>query len=202
LAGSTFSVVDWVGGTRRLQMESDAILREIEELSKREFLPIIGSVKGKYLTDTVRRSKVKQVLEVGALVGYSAILIASSLPEEGTVVTIEIKPESAERAKENILKAGLADKIEVHIGNALSVIPHLGGRFDMVFLDAAKDEYLGYLRRAEGRLKKNGVVFADNVKMFAGEMQDYLDYVRNSGKYKSENIDVGFDAVEISTKLF
>jgi len=45
-------------------------------------------------------------------------------------------------------------------------------------------------------------VFADNVKMFAGEMRDYLDYVRDSGKYKSENIDVGFDAVEISTKLF
>jgi predicted O-methyltransferase YrrM len=89
----------------------------------------------------------------------------------------------------------------VHVGNALSVIPHLSGRFDMVFLDAAKGEYLEYLRRAEGRLKKNGVVFADNVKMFASEMQDYLDYIRNSGKYKSENIDVGFDAVEISTKL-
>jgi predicted O-methyltransferase YrrM len=193
-------VVDWVG-TRRLQMEGNAVLREIERLSKREFLPIIGPVKGKYLVDTVRKFKVKNVLEVGTLIGYSAILMASNLPEEGRVITVEIKPESAERAKENILKAGLADKIEAHVGNALSVIPHLSGRFDMLFLDATKDEYLEYLKRAEGRLKKNGVVFADNVKMFAGEMQDYLDYVRNSGKYESENIDVGFDAVEISTKL-
>jgi len=183
-------------------MEADAVLREIEELSKKEFLPIIGSVKGRHLGNTVRRFKVKNVLEVGTLVGYSAILIASNLPEEGKVVTIEIKPESGERAKENILKAGLAEKIEVHVGNALNVIPHVRGRFDMVFLDATKDEYLEYLKLAEGKLKKNGAVFADNVKMFAGEMRDYLDYVRDSGKYKSENIDVGFDAVEISTKLF
>jgi caffeoyl-CoA O-methyltransferase len=183
-------------------MEADAVLREIEELSKREFLPIIGSVKGRHLVDIVRRFKVKNVLEVGTLVGYSAILIASNLPEEGKVVTIEIKPESGERAKENISKAGMADKIEVHVGNALSLIPHVKGRLDMVFLDATKDEYLEYLKLAEGKLKKKGVVFADNVKMFAGEMQDYLDYVRDSGKYKSENIDVGFDAVEISTKLF
>jgi caffeoyl-CoA O-methyltransferase len=183
-------------------MEADAVLREIEELSKKEFLPIIGSVKGKHLVSAVRKFKVKSVLEVGTLVGYSAILIASNLPEEGKVVTIEIKPESAERAKENILKAGMADKIEVHVGNALNVIRQLKGKFDMVFIDATKDEYLEYLKLAEGKLKKNGVVFADNVKMFAGEMQDYLGHVRNSGKYKSENIDVGFDAVEVSTKLF
>jgi tRNA A58 N-methylase Trm61 len=106
----------------------------------------------------VRKFKVKSVLEVGTLVGYSAILIASNLPEEGKVVTIEIKPESAERAKENILKAGMADKIEVHVGNALNVIPHVKGRFDMVFIDATKDEYLEYLKLAEGKLKKNGVV--------------------------------------------
>jgi predicted O-methyltransferase YrrM len=183
-------------------MEGDAVLREIEELSKREFLPIIGRVKGKHLVDTVRRFNVKNVLEVGTLAGYSAILIASNLPPEGRVVTIEIKPKSAERAKENALKAGLADRIEVHVGNALSVIPHLSGRFDMVFLDAAKDEYLEYLRLSEDKVRKGGVVFADNVKTFSDEMRDYLDYVSSSGKYRSEYIDVGFDGVEISTKLF
>jgi len=183
-------------------MKTDAVLRGIEELSRTEFLPIIGTVKGKYLVDTVRRFKIKSVLEVGTLVGYSAILIASNLPREGKVVTIEIKPQSAKLARENILKAGMAGKIEVHTGNALTVIPRIKSRFDMVFVDAAKDEYLRYLKLSESKLVKGGVVFADNVKMFANEMQDYLDYVRNSGKYKSENIDVGFDAVEISTKLF
>jgi len=183
-------------------MKSDTVLREIEELSERTFLPIIGPVKGKHLVDTVRRFNVKNVLEVGTLVGYSAILIASNLPQEGRVVTIEMKPKSARLAEENILKAGLADKIAVRIGNALTVIPRMNGSFDMVFLDATKDEYLEYLKLSESKLERGGVVFADNVKVFAHEMRDYLDYVRNSGKYKSEYVDVVFDGVEISTKLF
>jgi predicted O-methyltransferase YrrM len=183
-------------------MEGDAVLREIEELSKKTFLPIIGRKKGKYLVDTMKRFDVKRVLEVGTLVGYSAILIARNLPKEGEVVTIERNPESARLAKENTRKAGLANKIEVHIGDALTVIPGLDGTFDMVFLDATKSEYLDYLKLSETKLKEHGVVFADNVKIFAREMRDYLAYVRNSGKYESEYVDVEFDRVEISTKLF
>jgi predicted O-methyltransferase YrrM len=182
-------------------MERDIVLREIEQLSKREFLPIIGPVKGKHLADTVRKFHVKSVLEIGTLVGYSAILIASSLPHEGRVITIERKLESARLAEENISKAGFGDKIAVRIGNALTVIPHTNGKFDMVFLDATKDEYLKYLKLSENKSDKGGVVFADNVKIFAREMGDYLDYVRNSGRYRSEYVDVGFDGVEISTKL-
>jgi predicted O-methyltransferase YrrM len=82
------------------------------------------------------------------------------------------------------------------------VIPSINDKFDMVFLDATKDEYLEYLKLSENKLEKGGVVFADNVKMSAHEMRDYLDYVRKSGRYKSKYIDVGFDGVEISTKLF
>jgi caffeoyl-CoA O-methyltransferase len=183
-------------------MQGDAVLREIEELSKRMFLPIIGPIKGKHLVDTTRRFNVKNVLEVGTLIGYSAILMASNLPPEGKVVTIEMNRKSARLAKENISKAGLAGKIDLHIGNALTVIPRVNGRFDMVFLDGTKDEYLEYLKLCEDKLGRGGVVFADNVKMFAREMRDYLDYVRNSGGYKSEYVNVGLDGVEISTKLF
>jgi len=183
-------------------MKRDVVLREIEELSRREFLPIIGPEEGKHLVDTVRRLNVKNVLEVGTLIGYSAILIASNLPQEGRVVTIEMRPKWARLAEENVRRAGLADKIELHIGDALTAIPRVNGKFDMVFLDASKDEYLKYLRLSENKLERGGVVFADNVKVPAHEMRDYLDYVRNSGRYRSEYIDVGFDGVEISTKLF
>lgn len=183
-------------------MKLDVVLREIEELSKREYLPIIGPQKGKHLVDTVRRFNVKNVLEVGTLVGYSAILIASNLPQEGRVVTVEMNPKSARLAQENIRRAGLADKIELHIGDALTVIPDMDGNFDMLFLDATKDEYLKYLKLCEDKLERGGVVFADNVKTPASEMRNYLDCVRNSGGYSSEYIDVGFDGVEISTKLF
>ncbi len=183
-------------------MEGDAVLREIEQLSKRTYMPIIGLVKGKYLVDTVMSFNVKNVLEVGTLTGYSAILMALNLPQEGRVVTVEVNPKSARLAEENIRRAGLADKIELHIGDAFAVIPRINDSFDMVFLDAAKEEYLKYLKLSENKLQRGGVVFADNVKTPAQEMRDYLDYVRNSGRYKSEYIDVGFDGVEISTKLF
>jgi predicted O-methyltransferase YrrM len=183
-------------------MQGDAVLREIEEVSKRTPLSIIGPIKGKHLVDTTRRFNVKNVLEVGTLIGYSAILMASNFPPEGKVITIEMNRKSARLAKENISKAGLAGRIEVHTGSALTVIPRMSGRFDMVFLDGAKDEYLEYLKLSEDKLERGGVVFADNVKMAADYMREYLDYVRNSGGYKSEYVDVGFDGVEISTKLF
>lgn len=182
--------------------ETEAVLRDIEQIARVDFLPIIGPVKGKYLVDTVRRFKVKTALEVGTLIGYSAILIASNLPEGGKLHTIEISPCSARLAGGNISRAGLDSKVEIHTGDAIKVIPQISEDFDMVFLDATKNEYLDYLRLAEDKLKKGGVVFADNVKIFAGAMQDFLDYVRNSGKYKSEFIDVGSDGIERSIKQF
>lgn len=70
----------------------------------------------------------------------------------------------------------------------------------MMFLDAVKEDYLTYLKLAEPMLAGNVVVVADNAGVFAEAMEDYLDYVRNSGKYRSEYADVGFDALEISVK--
>ncbi len=183
-------------------MKRDVVLRGIEELSEREYLPIIEPQKGKYLVDTVRRFNVKSVLEIGTLIGYSAILIALSLPQGGRVVSIEVKPKSARLAEENIRRTGLADKIELRVGDALTLVPGVDGKFDMLFLDATKHEYLKYLKLCEDKLERGSVVFADNVKTPAREMRDYLDYVRNSGGYRSEYVDVGFDGVEISTKLF
>jgi predicted O-methyltransferase YrrM len=182
--------------------QAEAVLKEIEIKSLKGFLPIIGPEKGKYLAETVRKSGVEKVLEIGTLVGYSAILIAHNLPQDGMVHTVEIDPHSAELAQVNIYKADLEDKIKIHIGNALNIIPNIDEQFDMAFIDASKEEYFDYLKLIEPKLRKNGIVFADNVKIFADRMGDYLDYVRNSGKYQSRYIDVGFDGVEISTKLF
>jgi len=183
-------------------MEAGKVLQEIEKLSQKSFLPIIGPVKGVYLIDAVKKFKVNKVLEVGTLIGYSAILIASNLPETGRVLTIEVNSHSAKFARENIQKAELAGKIKIYEGNALDIIPTLNESFDMVFIDASKNEYLDYLKLSEDKLKKGGVVFADNVKIFAHNMQNFLDYVRNSKSYRSEFIDIGFDGVEVSEKLF
>jgi predicted O-methyltransferase YrrM len=177
------------------------ILKEIEESSTRSFLPIIGPVKGKYLVETVINSGAKKILEIGTLVGYSSILMASNLPKNGQITTIEINPQSALKAGENIRKAGLHSQIKILVGDAIQVIPGIRDSFDMIFIDAEKSEYMRYLHLSEPILKQNGTIFADNVKIFAEQVKDYLNYVRHSGKYSSRFIDVGFDGVEVSTKL-
>jgi caffeoyl-CoA O-methyltransferase len=90
----------------------------------------------------LRRYSILTVLEVGTLVGYSAILMGTNLPEDGHIHSVEINSHSAELALANIRRAHLENKIEVHTGNALEVIPGLNATFDMAFIDAAKEEYL------------------------------------------------------------
>ncbi len=180
---------------------SDEVLRQIEKAAEKVFLPIIGPRKGRFLVEEVQKAKPKHVLEVGTLIGYSAILMGKELASDAEIVSIEIHSDEAELAVKNIDKAAIPPKITVIVGDALQLIPTLKGPFDFVFIDAEKDEYLKYLKLAEGKLGMGTVVFADNAGIFAEQMADYLDYVRNSGNYKSRYIQVGGDGVEISVKL-
>jgi predicted O-methyltransferase YrrM len=190
--------------------KTSKVLMSLVKMAEKEFVPSIGPIKGKIVAKIVKRYKPRNILEIGTLYGYSAILMASMLPSsDGKVVTIEIDKSIAEAANKNIENAGLSDKIEIIIGNALDVIPKLGQRFQLVFLDAAKDEYLGYLKSAEKNcLEKGAVVVADNVKVSKNEMLDYLEYVRYSGLYKSKTIETILeftpnikDAIEVSIKI-
>ena len=85
--------------------------------------------------------------------------------------------------------------------DAIEEIPRLEGSFDLVFIDAKKEEYLKYLQLVEERLHKQSVVVADNAGIYVDRMKDFLNYVRSSGKYKSIYVPVGKDGLEISTKL-
>jgi predicted O-methyltransferase YrrM len=181
--------------------EAPRVLKDIERLAAREELPIIGPEKGKVLVDTLKQYRPKKVLEVGTLVGYSSILMGEHIPEDGTITTIEIDKENAALAAEHFKQAGLSERINLLIGPALEVIPRLHGPFGMLFLDAVKDEYYGYLKASEPKMHEHAVVVADNVRMFEEQLQDFLSYVRNSGKYRSRTADFGFDAVEISERI-
>ena len=180
---------------------AEEVLRQIEQMSEKNFLPIIGPQKGKILADEIRKLKPKHVLEVGTLIGYSAILMGKELDDKAEIVTIEIHRNEAELAGENIVRANIEAKVKIVAGDALQVIPTLTGQFDFAFIDAEKTEYFNYLKLAEDKLRKGAVVFADNVLIFADQVRDYLDYVRNSGKYQSRFIKVGEDGVEISIRL-
>ncbi|MCW4047917.1 MAG: O-methyltransferase [Candidatus Bathyarchaeota archaeon] len=180
---------------------ADQVLKEIEEKAETEFLPIVGPERGKVLAEEVRKAEPKRVLEVGTLIGYSAILMGKELGKKARIITIENHPDEAKAAEENIRRANIPPKIQVITGDAVQVIPELRESFDFVFIDADKTQYFTYLRLAEDKLKKGAVIVADNAGMFARQMQDYLDYVRKSGKYHSRYVQVGDDGLEISVKL-
>jgi len=180
---------------------AEMVLEEIETMTEREFLPIIGPDKGQVLIKVIQESRPKRILEIGTLIGYSAILMAKELDADACITTIEIHAEEAKLARENIEKAKVRPRIDVIVGDANKIIPKLTGKFDMVFIDAAKEEYLDYLKLMEKKLHKGSVIVADNAGIFADQMKEYLDYVRSSGKYTSKYMPFGEDGVEVSTRL-
>lgn len=182
-------------------MSARAVLESIEDLSKRQSgLPILGARKGRLLAELVRRHKPRHILEVGTLIGYSAILMAEELDAGARITCVEISADNAAKARRNFERAGVADRIEIMVGPGRTVIPTLTGPFDFMFIDAAKEEYLDYLKAAEPKLAKNAVVVADNVGMFRKEVTPYLDHVKKGGGYTSETRDFGSDAVEVSRR--
>jgi len=188
---------------------ADVVMREIEEMGKKSFIPSIGPVKGKILAEIVKEEKPRKILEVGSLYGYSAILIAKNSPAKAEITTVEKNPEHARITEQNVERAKLEDQIKVIKGDAMEILRNLPGPFDLVFLDAEKTQYLDYLKAVEDKLHQGSVVVADNVGVFQDQMQNYLHYVRNTGRYRSRTIetmlefsDTTKDAMEISEKRY
>jgi len=186
---------------------AEAVLREIERMGERNFIPVIGPEKGKILDDAIRASKPRRVLEIGTLIGYSAIRVARLLPRGGRLVCIEKDAHHAEMARMNLERAGLSQRVEIIVDDAKHAIPRLHGTFDVVFIDAEKSEYYTYLKLVEPLLHRGSVVIADNAGVFARDMKDYLSYVRQSGKYESRYYESTMefdpntkDGVEVSKK--
>lgn len=185
----------------RATQKPEEILKEIEAIAAKEGIPIVGPIKGKFLGELVRKFRPARVLEIGTAIGYSAIHIAANLSGSGKLETIEINPKNAERAVENLERAGLARKVSVIAADARKIAPGLAGPYDFVFIDAVKRDYYVYLKMLVKKIPVGGVIVADNAKIFASAMKDYLDEVRGSGLFASETMDFGFDAMEVSTKI-
>lgn len=181
--------------------KANEILRRIEGSTYGRYLPIIGQKRGLILSETVRKHAPKRILEVGTLVGYSTILMGKELGIASEIISLEFHEKEAEEARANILEAMLQPHIEVLVGDAREIIAELEGTFDLVFLDAAKNQYLDYLRLVEEKLHSGSVIIADNAGWMSYSMRDYLDYVRNSGKYRSDFVQSNGDGIEISIKL-
>ena len=162
-------------------------------------IPNIGRAKGRVIRRLIDRHRPERALEIGSLLGYSAILIAGSLPARGRLTCVEQNPFLAGLVEANVEAAGLAKRVKVVGGDALRVIPLLPGRFDFVLIDAIKADYLDYLRQLEPKLLPGALVVADNTGAYRREVAPYLEYVRNAGgRYASREYAFDDDAMEVS----
>ena len=164
-------------------------------------IPVIGRAKGRVIRRLIETHRPRRAIEIGSLLGYSAIVIAGTLPPGGRLVCVEANPFLAQLVESNVAEAGLARRVRVVTGDALRAIPLLPGRFDFVLIDAAKEDYLDYLRQLEPRLTPGAVVVADNTgASFRRHVAPYLEYVRGASAYHSREYDFGDDAMEVSIR--
>jgi len=175
-----------------------AMLRLLDRATVRWHFPVVGRAKGRLLRRLLARHRPRRAVEVGSLFGYSAILIAGSLPRGGRLVALESNPFMGWMIEANVREAGLGRRVSVRVGDARRVIPTLRGRFDFALIDAAKTEYLDYLRRLEPKLRPGAVVVADNTGIFRRDVASYLRHVRESGRYQTREYRFGDDAMEVS----
>jgi caffeoyl-CoA O-methyltransferase len=151
---------------------TDKLLQEIEEFTLNHHAHsnmLSGPLQGKLLEIFSKIIKPKNILEVGTFTGYSALCLAKGLQENGFLHTIELREEDATISQNYFAKSSQSHQIILHRGNALDIIPQLDEEWDLIFIDADKINYINYYELTLPRLKKGGIILADNV-LFQGEV--------------------------------
>jgi predicted O-methyltransferase YrrM len=149
--------------------EADDVFEAARAKNKKADLPAIdvSRLQGKFLEFLVRSSGARRILEIGTLGGYSTLWLARGLPEGGRIVTLEFDPHHAETARENLRNAGVLDRVDIRVGRAIDTLPTLENTavapFDLIFIDADKSGYPGYLEWALKLSRPGTVIVADNV---------------------------------------
>ncbi|MEO7983210.1 MAG: O-methyltransferase [Bacteroidota bacterium] len=150
----------------------DALLKEINDYTTQyhpEAVMLSGHLQGKVLEMISCMIQPRRILEIGTFTGYSALCLAKGLTKDGRLHTIELREPDAEKARSFFSRSSCADKIILHTGNALAIIPELDETWDLVFIDADKPAYIEYFNLVLPRLRKNGFILADNI-FFHGQV--------------------------------
>ena len=153
----------------------DDILKELNRETYAKVLRprmLSGHLQGKLLEMLTRMIKPTSVLEIGTYTGYSAIAIAKALEPKSVLHTIEINPELEDFARSFFQKAGVTNKIQFYIGNALEIIDRINIPFQMVFIDADKTNYINYFEMVLPKMPKGGFIIADNVLWSGKVLED------------------------------
>ncbi|MDR2843881.1 MAG: O-methyltransferase [Candidatus Symbiothrix sp.] len=155
--------------------EGDQLARLYRDAHVRLLRPrmLSGHLQGRILKMMVRIHQPKRILEIGTYTAYATLCLAEALPENGEIHTIEKDDEMEDFIREQIELSGFQDKIRVHIGDALDVIPQLDGLFDMVFIDADKRLYSEYYDLIFDKVCPGGVILADNT-LWSGKVVEEI----------------------------
>lgn len=201
---------------RSLEVPESAVIEAIEQEALRDRVPIIRKEMQSFLKVLLMIKRPMRILEVGAAVGFSSILMSEYMPEGGHITTIENYDKRIPIARENFKRAGKEEQIDLIEGDALEVMHGLEGPYDLIFVDAAKGQYIHYLPEVMRLLGTDGVLVSDNVlqegdiieSRFAVErrnrtihsrMREYLYELKHHDQLQTSIIPLG-DGVALSVK--
>ena len=196
--------------------KSTGLLKELEDYARENHIPISQPETLRFIEVICSIAKPKKILEIGTAIGYFAIA-AASWSEDTHITTIEKSEDMANIARQNIADAGLENRIQVITGDANDILPTLDSQqFDLIFLDAAKGQYIQFLPHCIRILKQNGILISDNV-LYQGmvatdelwkkrkctiirNLREYIKEIMDNDMLKTAIIPIG-DGVAISHKL-
>ena len=195
--------------------EESEKLKEIEKKAQEEHIPIISKEIANILKSIISIKDPKLILELGTAVGYSTLWMAEYTDEKAEIVTIERDEERFIRAQKNLKEFGLDKKVNFKFGDAREIVPYLRRKFDLIFIDAAKGQYLNLFKMAEEKISDNGIIICDNVlykglirnkqkvdhkiRTMVVNMRKFLIYLKNNKRFKTDILDID-DGLTISSR--
>ena len=157
--------------------ESDLLKQISRDTHAKVMMPrmLSGHVQGRFLSMVSKFMQPKTILEIGTFTGYSAICLAEGLAPEGKLITIDVNEELETRVRNYFMQAGITSKVDYRIGDAAKIIPMLNLKFDLVFIDADKENYGLYYDLVFEKVNPGGAILADNVLWSGKVTQSKVD---------------------------
>ena len=186
----------------QLLPQTDPLLTEMEAYAEKHRVPIADREVATFIEITARTSGAKKALEIGMAIGYSVVHLARGMGQGSLTVTIEPNDEMIKAASAYLERAGLTNRVRIERGKALDVMPRLNETFDLLFIDAVKEEYKQYLDLGLQRLRSGGVVIVDNL-LWGGKvatddsesstvaLREFNDYFINHPQLRAVVLSVG-----------
>lgn len=157
---------------KSLSPSDDAILREMEEIGKERGFPIVGPLVGRLLHQLALAIRAERIFEMGSGFGYSAYWFAKALSDSGKLFFTELSDDNAKLALGFFKRAKIDNRIKIQLGDSLSILDSTPGHFDVIFNDIDKESYPLVVEKAYKRLRKGGLLIADNVLWFGRVLRD------------------------------